>query len=78
MNTLMIQCNNVPDFTPTGIDLQDVFIFFSTFADILPPQPQELEAKNITDKSFTLNWKTIIGEGSTDASSLYQVLFVAW
>ena len=52
----------------------EFYILF--FADILPPQPQELEATNITDKSFTLNWKTIIGEGSTDASSLYQVLFV--
>ena len=42
--------------------------------DILPPQPQELEAMNITDKSFILKWKTVTGEGSLDERSLYQVM----
>ena len=72
-HNIMLQCTW---FDLNSYQLQDVYILCSTFADILPPQPQELEATNITDKSFTLNWKTIIGEGSTDASSLYQVSFV--
>ena len=48
--------------------------YLNVFLDILPPQPQELEAMNITDKSFTLKWKAIKGKGSADATTLYQVL----
>ena len=51
---------------------EEVFSFF--ILDILPPQPQELEAMNITDKSFILKWKTVTGEGSLDERSLYQVM----
>ena len=44
-----------------------------SIVDILPPQPQELEAMNITDKSFILKWTTVTGEGSSDERTLYQV-----
>ena len=49
-------------------------VFHCFILDILPPQPQELEAMNITDKSFILKWKTVTGEGSLDERSLYQVM----
>ena len=46
--------------------------------DILPPQPQELEAMNITDKSFILKWSTVTGEGSSDERTLYQVWLITF
>ena len=50
-----------------------IYNYIFLIVDILPPQPQELEAMNITDKSFTLKWTTVTGEGSSDERTLYQV-----
>ena len=53
--------------------LENEYVFSFLILDILPPQPQELEAMNITDKSFILKWTTVTGEGSSDERTLYQV-----